>query len=94
MNKEILKFSPEDARDIVDGWRKDEFEIISKDIYGTDRWSLRYVIVVKRLSDGKFFKSFYKVGATELQDEGPYEYDDEAIFKEVFPVEKTIIVYE
>lgn len=94
MNKEVLKFSRKDAVDIVRGSRKDEFKIVSNDIYDTDRWSLRYVIVIERLSDGKFFKSFYQVGATELQDEGPYEYDNEAIFQQVFPVEKTIIVYE
>jgi hypothetical protein len=34
------------------------------------------------------------VGATEMQDESPYEYDEYAIFTEVIPVEKTIIVYK
>ena len=59
----------------------------------TTRWSIIYEIVVKRLSDGKFFQDAYKVGATESQDEGPYEYSNPN-FTQVFPIEKTFIVYE
>ncbi len=91
--REILKFSPEEGRNIVKGSNK-EFETISNEISDASRWSLMYDIVIKRLWDGKFFKSEYKVGATELQDEGPYEYDDKAVFTEVFPVEKIVTVYE
>jgi hypothetical protein len=91
--RKVLELSPEDGRRIVGGWNK-EFEIISKDIYDTGRWSLKYIIIVKRLSDGKFFKSLYQVGATELQYEEAYEYVHKAVFTEVFPVEKTVTAYE
>ena len=57
------------------------------------RWSVRHEWVFAH--EGKFYKSFYSVGATEYQDESPYEYDgDEIECPEVMPVEKTIIVYE
>ena len=67
-----------------------EFEIISTKICGNDRWSISHEQVFKY--KGKFYKTHYSVGATEMQDEQPYEYDsDEIELKEVFPVEKTII---
>jgi len=93
MDKEILKFTIEDAQDIIFDLNKN-FVTIEKQIIEISRWSIRYSIVIQRLSDGKFFKSCYSEGATELQDEQPYEYEDEAIFKEVFPVEEMIIVYK
>lgn len=91
--KEILKLTPNEGQSIV-GEDHEDFVTIKEDIIDTSRWCIIYDIVVKRVSDGKFFKSSYRVGATESQDERPYEYDSEAIFTEVVPVEKTIIAYE
>jgi hypothetical protein len=48
---------------------------------------------VQRKSDGKYFKDGYRRGATESQDERPYEWS-EPNFTEVFPVTKTYIDYE
>ena len=57
------------------------------------RWAIVYRRVFK--FQEKFYESIYSVGATECQDERPYEYDpDEIECKEVFPVQKTITVYE
>jgi hypothetical protein len=90
--KEILKLTPEEGRCII--YEDIEgFKIIKQDIMGKSRWSIVYEIVIQRLSDNKFFKSFYSKGATEYQDQLPYEYE-KAIFEEVVPVEKTITVYE
>ena len=91
--KETLKLTPEEGRQIV--WEDtEEFKTIKEDVIDTSRWSIIYEIIVQRLSDNKFFKSNYSVGATESQDEQPYEYASEAVFTEVVPVEKTVIVYE
>jgi hypothetical protein len=91
--KEELKLTPEDARNIV--WEdSDDFVSISERITGTSRWSILYEKIVQRNSDGKFFKLNYRVGATESQDEKPFEYEKEVIAKEVVAIEKTIIVYE
>lgn len=87
-----LVLTPEEGRSIVYD-DHDDFELISKEITDTSRWSIFYENIYKRISDGKFFKTNYSEGATEHQDESPYEYDD-AVFEEVFPVEKTVIVYE
>ena len=92
MNREKLKLTNEQARDIVWGENDDFIEIRTK-IIGTSRWSTIYEIVVQRKSDGKYFKDKYRVAATESQEESPYE-NTNPNFTEVFPVEKTIIDYE
>jgi len=91
MNKEKLNLTAEQGRDIIDGHYN--FAIIEDKIVGKRRWSTEYEIVVKRISDGKFFKDAYRRGATENQDERPYEWS-EPNFTEVFPVTKTYIDYE
>lgn len=62
-------------------------------IIDTSRWSIHYERVFKH--DGKFYRTYYSVGATESQDESPYEYEPDMIeCGEVKPVEKVVIVYE
>lgn len=91
--KETLKLTPEEGRNIV--WEDSaDFKLVKKEIEDSSRWSIIYVAVFERLSDGKLFKTCYSIGATESQDERPFEYDGEAIFTEVQAVEKTVIVYE
>lgn len=91
--KTTLKVSAETARDIVYGDHED-FEEVQCKIIDKSRWSDVYAYVGKRLSDGKFFKTTYRQGSTESQDERAFEYEKEAEFTEVFPVEKKVIVYE
>ena len=92
MKREILNLTSEQGRDIVDG-DDSNFVIIEDKIVETRRWCDIYQIVVQRKSDGKYFKDGYCRGATESQDESPYEYL-EPNFTEVFPVTKTYIDYE
>lgn len=92
MNREKLNLTKVEGRNII--WEdNNDYEIIKKEIVDTSRWSKIYEIVIKRKSDGKFFRDNYSIGATESQDESPYEYS-EPDFREVFPVEKKVIVYE
>jgi hypothetical protein len=106
---EILELHPITARIVIDyeKYGDDEeccFEECKEDakkyklievVYNhSKRWSRVYDFVIQRLSDGKYFKSFYCVGSTESQDESPFEYLDEVELKQVVPVEKTITVYE
>lgn len=44
-------------------------------ITDTTRWSILHTIVFE--FDGKFYRANYSVGATECQDERPWEYEDE-----------------
>jgi len=92
MEREKLVFESSEAREIVCGDHPD-YDVIEDKIYTTSRWSEHYRAVVRRNKDGKFFQSKYSVGSTEYQDNRAYD-DDEPVFTEVFPVEKTITVYE
>lgn len=91
-----MKFKKDDLRDLVDqlvGGGFDGFRLISQKITGHGRWSLHYRIIFEY--NGKFYQSRYSTGATECQDESPYEYEDDEIeCEEVVPVQKTITVYE
>lgn len=90
--REKLTLTKEQALDIIGGDNKDFVEI-QNEIVEHKRWSVVHEIVVKRKSDGKYFMDTYQTGATESQDEWPYEYADPD-FTEVFPVTKTYIDYE
>ncbi|MEH7552848.1 hypothetical protein [Bacillus altitudinis] len=55
---------------------------VLKEIVETSRWSIHYRIVFAY--QDKFYETTYKEGATELQEESPWEYDDQV---ECFEVE-------
>lgn len=73
--------------DDEDGWK-----LIEKEIVEQRRWATLYTVVVQRLADGKFFRTSYDQGSTELQDEDPWEYCDPE-FVEVAPEAKIKMVY-
>lgn len=50
-------------------------------IIDTTRWSIVHEIVFA--DNGKFYQTTYSEGATEMQDESPWEYDDEVECTEV-----------
>lgn len=62
--------------------------IKSNEICETTRWSIVYDLVFEY--EGKNYLTCYSVGATESQDESPWEYDDEVECTEV--EEKQVMV--
>lgn len=83
-----MKFKKEFLLELLE-----EDNYVEHSISDTSRWSVHYDWVFEH--DGKFYESSYSVGATEQQEEYPYEYDgDEIECREVVPVKKTITVYE
>ena len=92
-----MKFTKATLQDLVYDYGDiedyEQYTVISKDIVDTSRWSIVYKMIFQY--GNRFFQTSYRKGATECQDESPYEYEsDEIECKEVFPVEKTIVVYE
>lgn len=55
--------------------------IIVDRIVNTTRWSIIHEIVFE--DNGKFYMTTYSEGSTEIQDERPWEYDDEIECTEV-----------
>jgi hypothetical protein len=92
MEREKLVFSEEEARNIAYE-DTSEFDGILDDIEDTSRWTENHRIVVQRLSDGKYFESYYSQGLTESQDQRAYEYD-EPIFIEVFETVVKVTQYK
>ena len=72
----------------------DDYIVIEAGVVDTSRWSIIYEMIFKNKVTNKYYQSIYSVGATDNQDEGPYEYEDDMIeVDEVKPVEVTIIQY-
>lgn len=87
-------FKKADLLDLLDD-NSDALEKVSDTIIGTSRWSINHALVFREVETGKFFRAPYSVGATEQQDEGPWEHEGEVITAvEVRPVEKVVTVYE
>ena len=79
-NKEFLQDTCGDKNDV------------ENEVYDTSRWSIHYSRVFKY--DGKFYSAPYHVGATEMQEEYPYENDEEEIeCPEMEPYQETITRY-
>lgn len=70
---------------------RDDAEIILDVIDGNSRWSLEHRFIFT--FEGKFWETSYRTGATEQQDETPWQYDDSVECWEVVPVEKIVIDY-
>ena len=62
---------------------------ILDEITDTSRWSVHHRIVFKH--DDKFYETYYSEGATEMQDESAWEYDDEVECDEVELKEVTVV---
>lgn len=89
-----MKFKREFLQALAwDDYDENEVKEIQSNITDISRWSIHYTSVFQ--FQDKYYRTHYSVGATESQDESPYEYDDDEIeCKEVIPVEKVITVYE
>ena len=87
-----MKFEKQWLQDLV--WEEhEEAEIIKNEIVDTSRWSVHHTLIF--MFEDKYYRTYYSVGATENQDESPFEYEPDMIeCEEVVPVEKTVIVYE
>lgn len=55
----------------------DEYKIVYQKISDTGRWSIYYDCVILEKKTGKFYDASYSIGATEIQDESPFECVDE-----------------
>jgi len=64
---------------------------IEDKVVDNSRWSIQHEIIFEH--EGKFYRTHYQVGATESQDEGPWEYDDEIECTEVIRQEVTVMAW-
>ena len=86
-----LNFTKERARDLLD-CEDDAYRIIRDEIVDHGRWTVSHELIIQSVADNRFYRGYYSVGATESQDESPWEYDN-PVFTEVFPAERVVIDY-
>ncbi len=90
------KFSKSDLLNVLDCNPGETFEgytHVTSKMIGKRRWSLDHYMVFG--FEDKFYMAHYSVGATENQDESPWEYEGDQIeCVEVEPRKQTIIAYE
>lgn len=80
------QFSKEFLRGVISG--DSEAKVIEDTLIDHRRWVVRHRMVFKY--QDKFYEVCYDVGATELQDEGPFEWEQDPItVKEVRPINVT-----
>ncbi len=61
MEREVLKLTPKEARLIVIDNVHNDFVIIEDNVDDENAYNEFHEIVIKRLSDSKFFKTFYNL---------------------------------
>ncbi len=70
----------------------DGFEVMYTKQVDTSRWSIIHEQVFS--FDGKFYKTIFRTGATEYQDEMPYNDENDWIeIDEVYPKEISTTIY-
>lgn len=102
--KTKMQISREQAQELLDlsvgqstaAWRDFglNFELMETNIIDTTRWSVVYDVVYRDNDTDKYWYSSYYRGATEMQDECPYEYDEFVTLMEVEPIEVKRIEYQ
>lgn len=94
MGKNVTRiFDKQQLLDIL-GEDDENFEILENEMIDKSRWSIHYNLVFKELDSGKLYETSYSVGATESQDERPWEYETEIKCVEVEPVEVVTIKFK
>jgi hypothetical protein len=66
-------------------------EVVFNDVVSTKRWSIQYKLIFKL--NGVFYETEYSEGATEMQDESAWEFEDEVECTIVEPKEVTVVEY-
>ena len=87
-----MKLTREEAQDIVYD-DNDDWSMVETHIVTNSRWSIIHEGVFEHLPTGKFYQLCWSVGATEQQDESPFEYEDPEPV-EVEQIERLVNVWE
>ena len=69
------------------------YSVIKNTLISSSRWSLRYKLIFQ-INRQDYYEVSYSKGATEQQDESPFEYSDEYVeCQQVWPHQVTTTVY-
>lgn len=95
-----MKLDVETARELAWGQAGqviNGFTVVENEIEDTSRWSVNYRLVILNRYNSTYWRAYYSIGATESQDERPfeeeYEYGKSVEFHEVEPHEVVHVEY-
>lgn len=86
-----IKLPRETMRSILYG-DSDVGTVIEDNVTDNSRWSIYHDLIF--MYEGKTYRTDYSVGATEMQDESPWEYDSEVECVELHKVQRLVDVWE
>ena len=87
MARELTWYQPSDKP-------YENFLIRKNEILDTRRWVSTNVLVISPIGNPElFYRTYYDKGLTEYQDQQPFEYADEVVFRRVEKVEVMTIEY-
>lgn len=84
-----MKLTREEAQSIVWGDTSD-WKTIEENTIGHSRWAIEKEGIFQHLPTKRYYKLDWNEGATEMQDEAPFEYDEGIEAIEVIQKEVTI----
>ena len=91
----MATFKREALQDLLIEGGTEDLGLIDDIISGKSRWSINHNLVFTEKATWRFYRVRYSEGATEQQDERPFEYDgDDIEAEEVRPVKRVVTVYE
>lgn len=68
-----------------------ELEVVRTRITDQSRWSIFYEMIIHDVTADRYYSTEYSTGATEAQDESPYEDEPEVVYVvEVFEVKQIV----
>ena len=70
-----MQLTKDEALDVLYGDHED-WEEIERQMVDTSRWSIHYEGIFRHIPSKKYYSMCWSVGATEQQDEGPFEYEE------------------
>ncbi len=86
-----MKLSNKVMQDIL--WGESEVgEVVEDKVIDTTRWSVIHSLIFRY--EDKHYSTSYSIGATESQDESPWQYEPEVECTEVKKVEKVVEVWK
>lgn len=88
-----MRLKAKEARIIIYVEHNDWQLVDGPDQVGSRRWSIDYEAVFRFTQTGKLYRFNWSAGATEMQEERPFEYEDEVEPVEVDAVEVTVTKY-
>ncbi len=81
-----MKLSKEKMYEILDS-----DDVVENNVVDNSRWSIHHELIFRY--EDRVYRSFYSVGATEMQDESPWDGEDPVECAEMVSVEKTVVVW-